>query len=72
VDLALEALPGDENARFMKAAALLTSGQVDEGRRALQSLVAGRPSWAVVIRSFALSGQLPLPAGFDLDEVAPG
>jgi hypothetical protein len=33
--------------------------------------VAERPSWAVVIRSFALSGQLPLPAGFDLDAIAP-
>ena len=71
VDLALDRLPGDENARFMRAAALLTSGQFDQGREALQALVAGRPSWAVVIRSFALSGQLPLPAGFDLDAVAP-
>lgn len=71
VDLALDRLPGDENARFMRAAALLTSGQVDGGREALRALVAERPSWAVVIRSFALSGQLPLPAGFDLDAVAP-
>jgi uncharacterized Ntn-hydrolase superfamily protein len=69
VDLALDGLPRDENARFMRAVALLASGRADEGRGALAALVADRPSWAVVIRSFALSGQLPLPPGFNLDEI---
>jgi len=69
VDLALERLPGDENARFMRAAALIVSGQPEAGAGELRALVNTRPSWAVVIRSFAATDQLPLPEGFDLDSV---
>jgi uncharacterized Ntn-hydrolase superfamily protein len=69
VDLALDRLPGDENARFMRAAALIVSGQPEAGAGELRALVANRPSWATVIRSFAATDQLPLPEGFDLDAV---
>jgi uncharacterized Ntn-hydrolase superfamily protein len=69
VDLALDRLPGDENARFMRAAALIVSGRPEEGADEIRSLVAARPSWATVIRSFAATDQLPLPPGFDLEAV---
>jgi uncharacterized Ntn-hydrolase superfamily protein len=65
VDLALDGLPGDENARFMRAGALLVSGRTDAAVHELRALVAARPSWAVVVRSYARSHQLPLPEGFD-------
>jgi uncharacterized Ntn-hydrolase superfamily protein len=65
VDLALEGLPGDENARFMKAAALLASGRTDDGVDVLHALIADRPSWDVVVRSYARSQLLALPDGFD-------
>jgi uncharacterized Ntn-hydrolase superfamily protein len=69
VDLALERLPGDENARFMRAAALLVSGQPDAGVQELRALIADRPSWATVIRSFASTDQLALPDAVTLDDI---
>jgi uncharacterized Ntn-hydrolase superfamily protein len=68
VDIALARLPGDENARFLRAGALIVSGQPDAGLDELRSLIAARPSWAVVVRSFATKGLLPLPDGIDIDE----
>jgi hypothetical protein len=69
VDLALAALPGDENARFLRAGALMVAGQPEAGVDELRALIAGRPSWAVVVRSFVTSGQLPLPEGVDLADL---
>jgi uncharacterized Ntn-hydrolase superfamily protein len=69
VDRALGLLPGDENARFLRAGALILSGEPDAGVAELRSLIAARPSWAVVVRSLAASEQLPLPAGVDLDDL---
>ena len=68
VDIALARLPGDENARFLRAGALIVSGQPDAGLDELRSLIAARPSWAVVVRSFAAKDLLPLPDGIDIDE----
>jgi uncharacterized Ntn-hydrolase superfamily protein len=68
VDIALARLPGDENARFLRAGALIVSGQPDAGLDELRSLIAARPSWAVVVRSFATKDLLPLPDGIDIDE----
>ncbi len=70
IDLALDRLPGDENARFMRAGALLTGGRTEEAVGELRALVAARPSWAVVVRSFAAKDLLPLPAGLDLGDGA--
>jgi uncharacterized Ntn-hydrolase superfamily protein len=69
VDLALLRLPGDENARFMRAGALLVSGQADAGVEELRRLIADRPSWAVVVKSFAATDQLALPAGVDIADI---
>jgi uncharacterized Ntn-hydrolase superfamily protein len=72
VELALGRLPGDENARFLRAGALIVSGQPDAGIAELRSLVAARPSWAVVVRSFAAKELLALPDGVgvgDIDDI---
>jgi uncharacterized Ntn-hydrolase superfamily protein len=72
VDLALARLPGDENALFMRAAAFLASAHPEAGVDGLRALIAHRASWAVVVRSFVTSGQLPLPAGVDLADITGG
>ncbi|HXQ43565.1 MAG TPA: DUF1028 domain-containing protein [Acidimicrobiales bacterium] len=69
VDQALRLLPGDENARFMRAGALIVSGQPDAGLSELRSLIAARPTWGVVVRSVAAKGLFPFPEGVDLDDV---
>jgi uncharacterized Ntn-hydrolase superfamily protein len=68
-DLALARLPGDENARFLRALALLVAGRPDAGGAELRALIAGRPSWAVVVRSLATTDQLPLPDGVSLEDI---
>ena len=70
VELALGRLPGDENARFLRAGALIVSGRTDAGVDELRSLIADRPTWEVVVRSVAAKGLFPFPAGFDLDDIA--
>jgi uncharacterized Ntn-hydrolase superfamily protein len=72
VETALGRLPGDENARFLRAGALLVSGQSNAGLDELRSLIAGRPSWGTVIRSFATQDLLPLPDGVDIDALTAG
>jgi uncharacterized Ntn-hydrolase superfamily protein len=69
VDVALDRLPGDENARFMRAAALVMSDRPEAGVRELRTLIADRASWAVVVRSFVTTGQLPLPPGIELAHI---
>jgi hypothetical protein len=67
VDLALQRLPGDENARLLRAGALIAGGRPDEGVDELRALIAARPSWAVVVRGFVRTGLLPVADGLDLD-----
>jgi uncharacterized Ntn-hydrolase superfamily protein len=67
IDAALALLPADENFRFLKAGVLIFSGRVDDGRTLTRALVAERPSWATVIRSFAVKGLLPLPDDLDVE-----
>jgi len=67
VDSALGILPDDENLRFLRAGALISSGDVEAGGAELRSLIANRPSWEPLIRSFATGGHIPTPDGFDLD-----
>jgi uncharacterized Ntn-hydrolase superfamily protein len=69
VDDALRKLPGDENLRFVRAGALAASGDVDAAASELRALVAARPSWAVIVRSFTDKGLLSVPAGLTLDEL---
>jgi hypothetical protein len=72
VEGALEHLPGEGNLRFVRAGALVASGAPDAAAAELRALVADRPSWAVVIRSFATQGLLALPEGVTIDDVLSG
>ena len=69
VDGALRTLPGEDNLRFLRGGALMASGAVDAGVAELRSLIADRPSWAVIVRSFGEGGLLPLPDGVTVDDV---
>jgi uncharacterized Ntn-hydrolase superfamily protein len=69
IDEGLALLPGEENLRFLRSGALVASGAVDEGVAEVRALVAGRPSWEVIVRSFADKGLLALPAGVTIDDL---
>jgi uncharacterized Ntn-hydrolase superfamily protein len=69
VEAALAALPGEENLRFLRAGALLARGDLQGGRDELRSLLAGRPSWEVIVRSFAAKGMLPLPPAASIETI---
>ena len=55
----MQTLPAEENFRFLRAGALFSRGDPDAARAELRHLVADRPSWEVVIRSFAAKGLFP-------------
>jgi uncharacterized Ntn-hydrolase superfamily protein len=69
IEAALETLPGEENLRFMRAGALGASGAIDDATAELRSLVAHRPTWEVIVRSFAAKGLIALPEGMSIDRV---
>ena len=72
VDHGLALLPGEENLRFVRAGALVASGSTDAGLAELRSLLADRPTWEVIVRSFADRGLLTVPDGMDLDSALGG
>jgi len=72
LEAALALLPDDENLQFLYSGALIFSGRIDEGQTITRKLVAGRPSWETIIRSFASKGLLPLPEGLDVDSLVRG
>lgn len=70
VDTALAELPGEDNLRFTRASALLARGNdadIARARTDLKALVAARPSWETVIRSFVAQGLVTLPPATSLD-----
>jgi uncharacterized Ntn-hydrolase superfamily protein len=69
VDAGLAILADEANLRLVRAAVLLARGEVDPGRQELRRLVAGRPTWEIVIRSFADKGLLRLPQGTTVDSL---
>jgi uncharacterized Ntn-hydrolase superfamily protein len=69
VNRALAQLPGDENLRFLRAGALAATGDTDGARDELKSLVAARPGWETVIRSFAAKGLVAAPPGVTIDDL---
>ena len=69
IDAALEEVPGDENMRFLRSGALIASGSVDTGIAQLRSLIEERPSWEVVIRSFASKGLIAVPQGVSIESL---
>jgi uncharacterized Ntn-hydrolase superfamily protein len=69
VEAALQRWPGERNVRFVRAGALAGVGAVDAAVAELRSLVAERPSWEVVIRSFVDKGLVAMPGGLTMDDV---
>jgi uncharacterized Ntn-hydrolase superfamily protein len=69
VDAGLARLPGEENLRFLRAGALMATGSVDEGIAEVRALITERPTWAVIVRSFARKGLLTLPHGVTINSV---
>jgi len=69
VDAGLAALPGEENLRFLRAGALMATGSIDAGIAEVRALIAERPTWAVIVRSFARKGLLTLPNGVTINSV---
>jgi uncharacterized Ntn-hydrolase superfamily protein len=69
IDDALVVLPDEENFRFVRAGALMATGATDGAIAALRALVADRPTWNVIVRSFARKGFVPLPDGMSIDAV---
>jgi uncharacterized Ntn-hydrolase superfamily protein len=69
IDSGLAAVPGDENMRFLRAGALIASGSVDAGARELRGLIADRPTWEIIVRSFASKGLVALPENVSIDSV---
>jgi uncharacterized Ntn-hydrolase superfamily protein len=73
IDGALGVLPGDEILRSLRVGALIATGQATAGIAEARALVAGRPGWAVIIRSMADKGMLgPLPPGTSIDDLLVG
>jgi hypothetical protein len=70
IEIAHALLPQDENILFVRAGALLATGDVDQGRAVMQHLVQHRPSWATILRSFAGKGLIALPPGIEIEEFA--
>jgi hypothetical protein len=65
----LNLVPGDENMRFLRAGALIASGSEAAGTEELRSLIASRPTWETVVRSFASKGLIGLPENVLIDSV---
>lgn len=63
----LRVLPAEENLRFLRVGALLAEGDVEGGRSELRSLLAERPTWEVVVRSFAAKGLITVPGDVSVD-----
>ena len=63
----LRVLPAEDNLRFLRAGALLAEGDVDGGRSELRALLSERPTWEVVVRSFAAKGLIAMPGEVSVD-----
>jgi uncharacterized Ntn-hydrolase superfamily protein len=69
VESGLRTLPGEENLRFLRAGALMATGSIDAGIAEVRALIADRPTWEVIVRSFARKGLLTLPNGVTINSV---
>jgi hypothetical protein len=57
----LSRLPGEQNLRFVRAGALAARGDTGSAIAELRGLIAARPSWEIIIRSFTAKGLTTLP-----------
>ena len=63
LDEGLALLPGEENLRFPRIGALGQTGRLDDAVAEARVLLAARPTWAIVLRSFVAKGLIQLPPG---------
>ena len=68
-DDGLALLPNEENIRFVRSGALAALGDSDAAGAEIRSLVAGRPSWETIIRSFASKGLMTMPPGVSIESI---
>ena len=68
-DDALRILPGDENIRFVRSGAMAALGDVAGSSAEVRSLIADRPSWETIVRSFAAKGLMAIPSGMTIDSI---
>jgi len=68
----LSGLPDERNLRFLRAGALAGSGNTEAATVELRALVAERPTFEVIVRSFAAKGLMALPDGLSIDDVLGG
>jgi uncharacterized Ntn-hydrolase superfamily protein len=66
LDAGLAILPDEENLLFPRTAALVLAGREPEGIAEARALLAIRPSWAVVLKSYADKGLVVLPPDLEL------
>jgi len=62
---ALALRPGEENLIFPRTGALMLAGRGVQGLAEARALLAARPSWSIVLHSFAEKGLITLPPGLD-------
>jgi hypothetical protein len=55
--------------RFLRAGALAANGEIDRAHEELRALIAHRPSWETIVRSFATKGLLTVPPGATVDDL---
>jgi len=67
VEQGLAALPDDENLRFGRALAMLASGEVQAAGVEFRALIAARPTWEIIVRSYAAKAWLALPESTSID-----
>ena len=66
LDAGLALLPGEENLRFLRTGALMLAGRPIEGLAEARALLAARPSWSIVLHSFAQKGLITLPPDLEI------
>jgi hypothetical protein len=66
LDDALALLPGEENLMFPRTGALMLAGRQIEGLAEARALLDARPTWSVVLKSFAEKGLIALPPDLDI------
>jgi uncharacterized Ntn-hydrolase superfamily protein len=66
LDAGLAILPGEENLLFPRIGALMLAGRELEGVAEARALLAVRPSWSIVPKSFADEGLIVLPPDLEL------
>ena len=68
-DDALQLLPNEENIRFVRSGALAALGDAAAAGEEIRSLIAERPSWETIIRSFADKGLMAMPPGESIESI---